>query len=102
MSRPCGLTCTVGDELLHDPVFQRVERDNDQPPAGLECALGCKECTGEFAQFVIDEDAQALERARRRMDLVFRIIAESTLDRIGKVAGALEGCLLYTSPSPRD
>ena len=43
--------------------------DHDQPAAGLEHALGRGKRRGEFAELVVDEDAQRLERARRRMDV---------------------------------
>ena len=42
---------------------------DDEPPARLQHALGRGKRRGEFAQFVVDEHAQRLERARRRMDL---------------------------------
>src|SRR5690606_29104743 len=89
--RPGGLTRAVGDELLHDPVFERMKGDDHQPAARLERALGCEKSATELAQLVVDEDAQALKRARRWVDLVLRIVAERALDRIGEVAGTLEG-----------
>ena len=53
-------------ELLDDPVLERVERHNREAPAGLQKPLGSAEPTREFAKLVVDRDAQSLKgRASR-------------------------------------
>lgn len=42
-------------------------------PPRLQRPLGSKQRLGKLAQLVVDEDAQRLEDARRRMDLVLRL-----------------------------
>ncbi len=88
MARAAGLARTVGDEALDDAVLQRMEGDDGEPAARLQRALGRKQRAREFAEFVVDEDAQRLEDARRRMDPVLRIAADSVLDRLGEIARA--------------
>src|SRR5690606_9375105 len=58
--------------------------------ARLQQALCCKERAAQFAQFVIDEDAQALENAGSRVDLVARLAACGFLDQLRKLRGCLE------------
>ena len=43
---------------------------DDQPAAGLQDALGGGERRRQVRQFLVDEDAQRLERPRRRMDSI--------------------------------
>ncbi len=57
-----------GEELLHDAVFERMERHDDEAPAGLQDALRRMQRAHEFAELVVDGDAQPLEHARRRMN----------------------------------
>ncbi len=68
-----------GEERLDDAIFQRVKRNNDQPSAGLQDPFRRRQGSGEFGQFLIDEDSQRLERARRRMNRA-RLGAHHTLD----------------------
>ena len=75
------LAGAVGDEALDDAVLERMEGDDGQPAAGLQRPLGGKQRAGELAELVIDEDAQRLEDAGRRVDLVLRIAADMRLDR---------------------
>ena len=42
----------IGEEALDDAVFQRMERDDDQPAARLEHALGGGERLGQLVELV--------------------------------------------------
>ena len=88
------LAGAVGDEALDDAVLERMEGDDGEPAAGLQRPLGGKQRAGELAELVIDEDAQRLEDAGGRVDLVLRIAADMRLDGVGKVERALERALL--------
>ena len=80
----------VGDETLDDAVLERMERHHGKPAAGLQHALGGKQRLRQLAELVVDEDAQRLEDARRRMDLVARLAADMGFDGVGEVERALE------------
>src|SRR5690606_25723247 len=54
---------------LDDAVLERMEADDDEPPAGREQLLGLTKPGLERVELAIDRDADRLERARRRMDL---------------------------------
>jgi len=56
-------------EILDDAVLERMERDDDEPAAGRKQALGRNEPVREAAKLVVDEDAQRLERAGRRVNV---------------------------------
>ena len=97
------LAGAVGDEALDDAVLERMEGDDGEPAARLQRPLGGKQRTGELAELIIDEDAQRLEDAGGRVDLVLRIAADMRLDGIGKVERALERALLAPPlDHPRD
>src|SRR5690606_15806294 len=57
-STPPGLLLK---EALHDPVFQRVETDDDEPPSWPQPPRPCLQPLLEGAEFVVDGDAQGLE-----------------------------------------
>ena len=82
----CLAAAAGGEKLLHDAVFEGVERDHDEASAGLQDALGCGKAQGEFAQLVVDVDPQRLERAGRGVSAV---LAPATHDA-GNEAGELE------------
>ena len=79
-----------GEELLHDAVFEGMERHDDEPPAGLQDALGRMQRAHEFAELVVDGDAQGLEHARRRMNAA-GLLADERCDEIGELPRRLEG-----------
>ena len=91
MPRPGRCTRARRDEPLDDAILERVEGDDGETSPGLQRALGGKQRAGQFAELVVDEDAQRLEDARRGMDLVLRMAAHEARDRIGEVEGAGEG-----------
>ena len=82
---------------LHDPVFQRMERDDDQATTGFEDTLGCGQAVDELAQLLVHEQSQCLKSAGRRMD-VTRPCSHDAPNDIGKRTGGLDGML----PSRRD
>ena len=55
-------------ETLHPAVLERMERDDREPAAGHQQALGRREAAVELAQLVVDGDAQRLEGAGRGVD----------------------------------
>ncbi len=59
-------------------------------PPGFSDALGRKQRLRQLAELVVDEDAQRLEDAGRRMDLVLHLARRDDLDQAGKVARRLE------------
>ena len=83
MARAGARIAALGEERFDDAVFQRMERHHHQPPAGLEHALGRRERGGQFAELVVHENAQRLERARRRMNIAGSR-AHDRCDDIGK------------------
>ena len=60
---------TVRKEGFDDTILERMKRNHDQPPAGLETPFGCLQGFGEFAELVVHKNAQGLKRARGRMDV---------------------------------
>lgn len=70
-----------------------MEGDHDQPAARLQHALGRRERLMQLVELFIDEDAQRLERPRRRVDLV-RLGAHDPGDDVGKRLGRRDRCLL--------
>src|SRR6266545_6124632 len=56
------------EELLRDPVLERVERDDRETSAGTEDANGGLEALLKILELTIDGDPQRLEHARRGID----------------------------------
>ena len=86
----------AGKERLDDAVLERMERHRHQPALRLEDALGGLQRRDQFAQFVVDENAQGLKRARGRMDIAGRertteatMSASAAVVRIGAAPRAL-------------
>ena len=69
-------------KCLYDTVFERMKGDDGEPPAGLEHRLGAAQARRQFAQFVVDEDAQRLKRPGRRIDVLMRAAAAGALTRM--------------------
>ena len=91
MARACRRAAGAGgEELLHDAVFERMERHDDETPAGLQDALGRMQRAHEFAELVVDGDAQPLEHARRRMNAA-GLLPDERCDEIGELPRGLEG-----------
>src|ERR1700730_11625950 len=55
------------NELLHQPVFERVKTDGHEPPARREQIERLRQRALDLAELIVDVDAQRLEGARRRM-----------------------------------
>ena len=86
MARAVLGTAPGGQEVLHDPVFERMERDHHQPAARREDALRGGQPLRELAELVVDVEAQRLERARRRMDVAGPAMHHAG-DDVGERAG---------------
>ena len=69
----------VDEEALDDAVFERMEGDDNQPPAGNQQALRCMQGGDQFLEFAVHMDAQRLEGARGGMDAVLRALAAHRL-----------------------
>ena len=90
-------TGTAGEELLHQPVLERVEGDDEKPAAGSQHTLGGAEPGCKLAQLVVDVHAQRLERARGGMAAGDALAAEHAGDEGRELGRAREG-LLATPP----
>src|SRR5665213_4403030 len=55
------------NEVLDRAIFERMKTDHDQAPRRLQTRERTVEATLQRAEFVVDVDAQRLERARRGM-----------------------------------
>src|SRR5437667_9887328 len=71
-----------------------MEGHDGEPPAGPEHTLGGEQRARQLAKLVVDEDAQRLEDACGRMDLVLRRAADMSGDGVGQIERALEGPFL--------
>jgi hypothetical protein len=56
------------EELFDDPILERLERDDHDPPTGAEDAHGRDESLLEVRELVVDRDAKSLEDTRRGVD----------------------------------
>ena len=95
MARAARRRAGAGDEvILDDAVFQRMEGHHHQPAARPQQALGGGEGAGQLDQLVVDEDAQRLEGAGRRVHPRPRRAADDAGDEVGEVERRLERLLL--------
>src|SRR5436190_23498757 len=92
MARSRGQRTAAGfKEALHDPVLERVEGDDREPPAGREHLLRRSEAAFELAELVVDVDPDRLEGAGRRILLHSRMVAERLAHDFGQLPRALDG-----------
>ncbi len=93
MARAARLAAPLLQEAFHDAVLQRMEGDDDEPAALAQHRLrGCKRL-GELVQLAVDEDAERLKGARRRMDARCADRPGRRRDDLGQLSGALDGRL---------
>ena len=91
MARGAALAArALGEEILDDAVFERMEGHRDQPPAGAQDGFGRRQPGDQLAQLVIDEQPQRLKAARRRMLGVVVAAAEHARDEVGEFQRAVE------------
>src|SRR5512133_1596624 len=92
------------EEALDDPVLERVEADDGDPPSGTERLERRREGGLERLQLVVDGDPQRLEDAPRRMTLAEAGRGRNrSLDRLHELTRALEGVLAPAAHDrPRD
>ena len=69
-----------------------MEGHDGEPPAAAQHALGRVERAHEFAELVVDRDAQRLEDARRRMDAA-GLGPDEAGDELGELARRLDAAL---------
>jgi hypothetical protein len=70
MARPAAaFGGALGEEALHDPVLDGMERDHGELAARLQRAFGRAQGGDELAQLVIHRDAERLEGAGRGVAL---------------------------------
>src|SRR5581483_11808807 len=69
MTRAGAALAARRQERFDDAVLERMKRHRHQPAAGAQDALCGRQRARELAELVVDEDAQRLEGARRRMDV---------------------------------
>src|SRR5262245_15205449 len=81
------------EEMLHEPVLERVEGDEDEAATGSQDALGGAETGGELAELIVDVHAQRLERARGGMAAGDALAAKDAGDEGGELRCAREGLL---------
>ena len=62
------MPAALDQEGLDDAVLERMERHHHQPAAGLEHGFGGRQGGRQLGELLVDEDAQRLERAGRRMN----------------------------------
>ena len=71
MARAAARFAARHEKRFDDAVLERMKRHDDKAAAGFENALAGGQRAGQFAEFVIDENAQRLKGARRRVNLVW-------------------------------
>jgi hypothetical protein len=57
------------EERLYNAIFQRVKRHDDESTAGPQRAFGGEKAALQFAKLIVDQQAQGLEGAGRRVNL---------------------------------
>ena len=68
MGRTDAVARFPDEELLRDPVLERVEGDDREATAGAQRAHGGLKALLKILELMVDGDAQRLEDARRRID----------------------------------
>ena len=68
MGRTNAVARFAEHESLHDPILERVERDDRETAAGTQHAERCRKAALQVRELVVHRDAQRLEDARRRID----------------------------------
>ena len=78
----------LGELLLHDPVFERVVREHEHPPAGGEEVHGVLEAVAQVRQLAVDLHADRLEGAAGRVATgAPGRRRDRRLDRVDELAG---------------
>src|SRR5581483_9986832 len=84
----------LAQEVLDDPVFERMKRDDREPAAGAEHRERGGQRRFERAELVVHCDAQCLEDALRGMPFAeARRCGDRRPDRVHELGGALERLL---------
>ena len=88
MARAARYARALLQEALDDAVLQRMEGDDDEPAALAQHRLGRGERLRQLLELAVDEDAERLEGARRRMDARRAGRAGGARDDLGEPRGA--------------
>ena len=97
--RTTRATMPVDDPSTGEHLAEVADADPDEAAAALDAAVAAQ---AEWAQVSPRERSEILTRARDLMLAdVDRLALIMTLE-MGKPLAEAKGCLLYTSPSPRD
>jgi hypothetical protein len=76
-------------ELLDDAILERMKADDREPPVRRRRASAASSAEFEFAELVVDVDAQRLKHARRRMLVRSRLGCDAR-DHLRELQRALE------------
>ena len=67
-----------------------MKGDDDQPAALAQNAFGCRKGIGELVELAIDENAERLERARRRVNGIAAASTDCARHNVGEVRGGFQ------------
>ena len=81
--RPRRFAAAQPQEVLHFPIFQRVKRHHHQAAARRQQPFSGNQPAVELSEFIVDPDAQRLERPCRRVQPVGT--ARTDLNDIGEL-----------------
>ena len=98
MGRTDAVARLPDEELLRDPVLERVEGDDRETAAGAQRAHGGLEALLKILELVVDGDAQRLEHPRRGVDAT-PTLGLHARDEATEIVGGEEG---LARPSPDD
>ena len=76
------------NELFYNTVFQRMERDDRQPPALFQTACCLRQYSFYFFELAVNKDANCLEGARCRV-----LSALASTDVLSHELRQLAGCI---------
>src|SRR5262245_56306236 len=77
----------AGEEPLGDPVLERVESDDGEPPLVLQETLGGGKAMCELGQLLVEKKPERLEGAGRGVLGLVTFAAKNLGNEIGKLAG---------------
>ncbi len=90
MGRTNAVARFTDEELFRDPVFEGVERDDRETPAGSEHAHRGLEALLQILELAVHGDAERLEDASRRIDAATTLVLHAR-DEAAEVVGHEEG-----------
>ena len=76
---------------LNDAIFQRMEGNHSQTPAGFQQSFGRREAFGQLIQLCVEKEAKRLKRAGRGMLSLVPLAANYADHNVGEVASPHDG-----------